>query len=143
MLIAVLFTGNAFPQNGAMFSFNETAHDFGEVGLDSPLHCTFEFTNSGNAPLIITGIEPTCHCVSAVWTRGVIAPGAKGTVEVTYAAPLQPGRFDRGLFIGSNATNVDPSIMRYELRVRGVAVEKAPEPVKKATSRTKRRGHKR
>lgn len=145
LFVAFLFNSAAFAQeqqNGAIFSFTETVHDFGKVPLDSPLHYSFEFTNPGNAMLIITQIQPSCHCVTANWTRGPIMPGAKGKVDVTYAAPIDPGRFDRALLIASNAANVDPNSMRYEIRVRGEAVAELPKPVKKMdASRTRRRAH--
>ncbi len=126
--------------NGPQFSFKETAHDFGKVLPDSTLHYSFEFTNSGNQMLMITAIEPTCHCVSAAWQRRPFMPGERGTVDITYAAPIDLGRFDRGLMLVSNATNVDPSLMRYELRVRGEAVKELPKKAS-AASRTKRRTH--
>ncbi len=95
--------------------------------------------------LMITRIEPSCHCVSVDWTHGPIMPGEQGKVDVTYAAPIDIGRFNRGLMIASNAANVDPSLMRFELRVMGEAVKDLPAPAKKAgsTSRTRRRVHQR
>lgn len=136
--VALLFGTSAFGQ-GAVLSFNETTHDFGKVPLDSPLRYSFEFSNTGNQMLIITGIEPSCHCVAASWTRGAIMPGTKGTVDVVYTAPLDEGKFNRGFMIASNATNVDPSLLRFELRIMGEAIKDLPK--KKGTLRTKRRKH--
>jgi hypothetical protein len=140
-LLMLLLGHAAFAQenNGAQLSFTEKVHDFGKVLADSPLNYTFEFTNSGNAPLFITGIEPSCHCVTATWTRGKIAPGAKGTVEV-HVTPPHDIRFYRNLWIASNATNYDPALMRYEISVKGEGVKELPK--KKTTSRTKNKAHK-
>jgi hypothetical protein len=128
-------------QNGAVFSFKETQHDFGKVILDSALTYTFEFTNIGNAMLMITAIEPSCHCVTANWRRAPVMPGETGTIAVTYSAPIGEGKFNRALWIASNATNVDPNTMRFELRVLGEGVKSLPR--KRATSRTKVRVHQR
>lgn len=142
LFLALLLCGisPAFGQ-GAAFSFKEKVHDFGEVPVDSPLHWRFEFTNTGDAPLIVTGIEPSCHCVSANWTRGPIGPGAKGIVDVTVSPPHDI-RFYRTLMISSNAVNFDPALMRYEIDVTGRGVQPAPAK-KETTSRTKSRRHKR
>jgi hypothetical protein len=139
LLLMLACAGRAFGQ-GAAFSFKEKVHDFGEVPVDSPLKWRFEFTNSGDAPLIITGIEPSCHCVSTQWTRGVIAPGATGFVDVSVSPPHDM-RFYRTLMISSNAVNYDPALMRYEIDVTGRGV--AGQPQKKSTSRTKSRPHRR
>lgn len=141
LFLLLLSGGMASAQGGgAQFSFTEKVHDFGKILIDSPASYTFEFTNSGNAPLIITGIQPSCHCISVNWSRGAIEPGGKGWVEAKYAPPIDP-RFYRTLLIASNATNVDPSLMRYELGLKGEGVKELPR--KKTTSRTKSRPHQR
>lgn len=126
--------------NGPEFSFKEKVHDFGKVFVDSPLNYTFEFTNTGNKPLVVTGIEPSCHCVTATWTRGAIMPGASGRIDVRVTPPHDI-RFYRNLWIASNATNFDPALMRYEISVKGEGVKELPK--KSPTSRTKRRVHQR
>lgn len=141
LLISSLSFNAAFAQGGAIITPNEKVHDFGKVLIDSPLHCTFEFTNTGTGVLVITGIEPSCHCVTATWTRGAISPGEKGKIDVTVTPPHDI-RFYRTLMISSNASNVDPSLMRFELDVKGEGVKEMPK-VKKITSRTKTRTHKR
>lgn len=139
-----LWAQNPAPQSGAVFSFTETKHDFGKVNLDSALTYTFEFTNTGNALLMITAIEPSCHCVTATWKRAPVMPGEKGTIDVTYSAPIGEGRFNRALWIASNAVNVDPATFRYELRVMGEGVKSLPKPARKSTmSRTRSRVHQR
>jgi len=138
LLALVLSNGLAFGQ-GAALSFKEKVHDFGEVPVDSPLHWRFEFTNSGDAPLIVTGIEPSCHCVHAQWTRGAIAPGGKGVVDVTVAPPHDI-RFYRTLMISSNAVNYDPALMRYEIDVMGRGVQ--PKPNKATDTHKKKKTHK-
>jgi len=140
LLLVLLLSGHFASGQGAAFSFKEKVHDFGEVPVDSPLQWRFEFTNSGDGPLIITGIQPSCHCVTVQWTRGVIAPGAHGFVDV-HIAPPHDIRFYRTLMISSNAVNFDPALMRYEIDVAGRGMQEAPK--KKTTSRTKSRAHKR
>lgn len=140
ILAAFLLFGNMALAQGAQFSFKEKVHDFGKVLIDSPLNYTFEFTNTGNDPLFITRIEPSCHCVTADWTRGAIAPGGTGKIEV-HVSPPHDIRFYRNLWIASNATNYDPALMRYEISVKGEGVKELPK--KKTTSRTKSRVHRR
>ena len=46
----------------------------------------YSITNTGDRPLVLTEVEPDCACSVAQWTKTPIAPGAKGTVNVTFDA---------------------------------------------------------
>ncbi len=129
-----------FAQGGAALSFKEKVHDFGEVPVDSPLHWRFEFSNSGDAPLIITSIQPSCHCVKVNWTRGAIGAGGKGFVDVEVSPPHDI-RFYRTLMIASNATNYDPALMRYEIDVMGRGVQKALKQMDAAPKKSRHKKH--
>ena len=39
--------------------FNEVRHDFGKVSQDDKIEYVFEFSNTGNQPLIIEKIVPS------------------------------------------------------------------------------------
>lgn len=82
----------------AAVSYDRTVHDFGTVPLSSgPLTCTFTVTNSGDEPMNIYAVITTCGCTSVKWTRTDIAPGGKGTIEVTYTNDEGPYPFDKTL----------------------------------------------
>ena len=53
-------------------------------------------------PLVLTEVEPDCACSVAQWTKTPIAPGAKGTVNVTFDAKAL-GHFQKSVAIYSNA----------------------------------------
>lgn len=44
----------------------------------------FEFTNTGNAPLVITKINSSCGCTVPEWPKEPIAPGKTGKIQVKY-----------------------------------------------------------
>ena len=65
--------------------------DLGEVGVDTKLTGQFKFTNTGNAPLEIVGVQGCC----GVTLKGVeagqeYAPGQSGTLEFEYQASSIP-----------------------------------------------------
>ena len=43
-----------------------------------------EFTNTGNAPLVITKINSSCGCTVPEWPKEPIAPGKTGKIQVKY-----------------------------------------------------------
>jgi len=68
--------------------------------------CVFTFTNTGNAPLIIHQAVSSCGCTVPEYTMEPIAPGATGTLNVTYnGRTKRPGVFKKSITIHSNAAN--------------------------------------
>lgn len=79
--------------------------DFGKIKeSDGNATHVFEFTNTGNAPLVIKDAKASCGCTTPKWTKQPIAPGAKGTIEVVYAASNRVGVFNKVITVLSNDT---------------------------------------
>jgi len=65
-------------------SFEETEHDFGTIDQGTAVEHTFKFTNTGNAPLVITNATSSCGCTVPTWTKKPIAPGETGEMLVKF-----------------------------------------------------------
>ena len=66
-------------------TFTETEHDFGLIDeLEGDVHYDFQFTNTGNKPLVIRQVITGCGCTSAKWSEKPYKPGAKGVIRITY-----------------------------------------------------------
>lgn len=80
-----------------VLTFTESEHDFGEIEQGKSVETTFEYKNTGNAPLVITDIKSTCGCtVPQDWSREPLAPGESNSFVV--------------IFNGSGANKVSKSI---------------------------------
>ena len=97
-LAATALTAVAQPH----FTSNTEMYDFGQIEWKRPVTVQYSITNSGNQPLVLTGVEPDCACSVARWTKTPIAPGAKGVVNVTFDAEAL-GHFNKSVAIYSNA----------------------------------------
>lgn len=74
-------TADKFP----VMQFNEVEHDFGEIESKQKVTTEFVYTNTGDAPLIVTDIKSTCGCtVPQDWNREPLAPGESGKFTVTF-----------------------------------------------------------
>ncbi len=93
------------PANTAVCKWEKTSYDFGSVPQGKPVSVTFNFTNSGSVPLIISSVHPSCGCTTEDYTKDVIAPGKKGYVKLTYNASAM-GVFTKTTTV---STNADPS----------------------------------
>ena len=75
----------ASPAYAQQFTWNTTTHDFGTIDeADGTASFDFTFTNTGDKPLIIKQVITGCGCTSAKWSSKAYAPGAKGTVRISY-----------------------------------------------------------
>lgn len=111
----------AQPESGAKIEFEKEVHDYGNIKYGANGTCTFEFKNTGNAPLIISKATGSCGCTVPSWPKEPIAPGAKGEITVKYDTK-RPGPITKSVTITSNAAN-EPSKV---IRIKGT-VGNAPE----------------
>lgn len=120
-LIAILFISTAAFAQGAKIEFKEETINYGTVtrGEDSGKR-TFEFTNTGDAPLEIKNVKSTCGCTVPTKPSAPIMPGKSDFIEVQYN--MNPGPISKSITVESNAVNV-PSGM-VTLRIKGTVIEK-------------------
>jgi hypothetical protein len=88
-LIALVFVGmlsvSAFAQDKvAKIEFKTDVIDYGTIEKGADGVRIFEFTNTGNAPLIISKVSSTCGCTVPKKPEGPILPGQKGEIQVKY-----------------------------------------------------------
>ena len=94
----------AAAQKQADIKFDKLTHNFGKFAESNPVQkCTFTFTNVGDAPLIINQAVASCGCTIPEYTKAPIAPGQKGTIEVTYNGTGKiPGHFKKSITVRTN-----------------------------------------
>ena len=69
----------------AVMTFDKTFHDFGQITQGTPQQTVFTFTNTGDAPLIITDATSSCGCTIPDYPKNTpIAPGQQGQMVVKF-----------------------------------------------------------
>ncbi len=112
----------SYAQSGPKIEFkaeNNTI-DYGTVvkGVDTGVR-TFEFTNTGDAPLLITNARSSCGCTVPQPPKEPIMPGGSDKIEVRYN--MNPGTISRTITVETNATNVENGTV--QLYIKGKVVE--------------------
>ncbi len=74
-LAATALTAVAQPR----FTSNTEMYDFGQIEWKHPVTVQYSITNSGNQPLVLTGVEPDCACSVARWDKNSYRSGCKGS----------------------------------------------------------------
>lgn len=107
LFAALNLNSQGAPAEGPKITFETEVIDFGNVNQGSEQIRTFKFTNTGNAPLIISSIKGQCGCTTIPdsWPKDPIPPGGTGTFQVKYDTQSRVGMFDKKIIITSNAVN--------------------------------------
>jgi hypothetical protein len=115
MLMAVMSFNKAAAQieSGPKIDFTKETHDYGTIKYGADGSCSFEFKNTGNAPLIISNAKGSCGCTVPEWPKEPIAPGAKATIKVKYDTK-RPGAINKSVTITSNAVNEPTKVIRIK-----------------------------
>ena len=133
IILVSIFSSSVFGQ-GAKIEFKDADNtiDYGRVEKNSDDGVrSFEFTNTGDAPLIITNAQSTCGCTVPSYPKEPIMPGTSGKIQVKYNMGVGPIR--KTITIESNASNYEGG--RIPLKIKGeVYVKEAVNVLEKKKS---------
>jgi hypothetical protein len=84
------------------FSFEKTEHDFGTIKEGEVVSYTFKFKNTGEAPLIISKVQPSCGCTAPDWSKEPIPVGGEGFVKVEFDSNGKPNIQNKSVTVTAN-----------------------------------------
>jgi len=123
LFACLVFSLVAMSQKAAI-NFEVKEHDFGKIlEKNGPVTHVFEFTNKGNAPLVVNRVQASCGCTTPVWTKEPIEPGKKGIVTVTYNPAGRPNAFTKAITVYTNGSQE-----QVVLIIRGEVIPTAKQP---------------
>lgn len=112
LLLSLLFSVVIFAQKMQLSSSNI---EFGEIQKGKESQKSITVTNTGNAPLIIMDVKPSCGCTVPSWPKKPIMPGKSETLVFAFDA-AEKGAFNKVVEVFSN----DGSAARKIIRLKGV-----------------------
>ena len=116
LLLISLFSISIYAQEAtAKIEFKDDTVDYGKIENGSNGVRTFTFTNTGNAPLVITNVKSSCGCTVPKKPTAPIAPGKKGEIEVKYDTK-RTGFIRKTITVTSNATNVKNGVSYLKIK---------------------------
>jgi hypothetical protein len=68
----------------AKIQFDSTEYYFGTVKEGTIVKHTFQFKNTGYAPLLISDVRTTCGCTVPTWNKNPIPVGGSDRIEVSF-----------------------------------------------------------
>ena len=86
----------------AVIKFKTEVVDYGTITQNSDGIRHFMFTNTGDAPLLITKVKTSCGCTVPSYSKAPILPGQTGELEIKYNTK-KIGAFTKTVTVTSNA----------------------------------------
>lgn len=82
--------------------YAETDWDFGTIKEGDKVSHTYKVKNTGEAPLIIQDVKPTCGCTAPDWTKTPIPPGGEGFVKAEFDSQGKPNMQNKFVTVTAN-----------------------------------------
>lgn len=106
----------------AKIEFKTTEINYGTIAKGSDGIRVFEFTNTGDQPLVINDVKSTCGCTVPEKPEGPIGPGETGSIKVKYDTK-RVGPIRKTITVYSNAEKgVTPLKIKGEILADGKSV---------------------
>ena len=86
----------------AVIKFKTEVVDYGTITQNSDGTRLFTFTNTGDAPLLITNVKTSCGCTVPSYSKAPILPGESGQLNIKYDT-TRLGAFNKTVTVTSNA----------------------------------------
>ncbi len=117
-IVLVLFVGLLAislkaQEKAAKIEFKSDTVDYGQIEKGDDGTRVFEFTNTGNAPLIISKVNSSCGCTIPKSPKDPILPGKTGEIQVKYDTQ-RVGPIRKAITVISNADT--PTVV---LKIKG------------------------
>ena len=119
IVIGLLTFGVQAQEKVATIDFELDTIDYGTIEKGSDGVRIFEFTNNGDAPLVISKVSSSCGCTIPKKPEEPILPGQTGEIQVKYDTK-RVGPIRKAITVISNADT--PTVI---LKIKGEV--KAPE----------------
>lgn len=103
----------------------DSVRNLGKIMEGQKVAVSFRFRNSGNKPLIIESVQPSCGCTVADYPKEPIAPGAEGEISGTFNSEGREGLQHKELTVRANTQTPEQKVY-FEVDVQKKSASSDP-----------------
>ncbi|HSZ86683.1 MAG TPA: DUF1573 domain-containing protein [Puia sp.] len=96
---------------------DSTNKNFGTIAEGQKLEVAFHFKNSGNKPLVIARVQPSCGCTVAEQPTEPIAPGKEGNIKAVFDSENHTGVNHKTLYVYANTKGTQANELQFAVVV--------------------------
>lgn len=133
LLMVVVLTRPSGPARAVV---DREAHNWGRVDPGAEVATSFTIVNRGRAPLRLGEPTTTCGCTKPKLPKGVLGPGERIVLPVSFHVPQQPGPVRHSITIPTN--DPDRTTLRFDLHANAwVGVRARPQALQFGSVRSR------
>ncbi len=104
--------------DGPRIKFSETVFDFGKIKASEPVRHEYIVTNTGNAVLDITGVQPGCPgCTTALPWDLTVQPGKTGKIPIQFNPLGFSGPVNKSVTVTCNDPTQPTHVLQFRAHV--------------------------
>jgi hypothetical protein len=110
------------PKDSSQFTkitwLDSTERDFGSIREGQKLEVTYRFLNSGEKPLIIARVQPSCGCTVAEQPDEPILPGKEGVIKASFNSEGRVGINHKKIYVTANTRGTQSNEVEFTVLVQ-------------------------
>ncbi|MES1159834.1 MAG: DUF1573 domain-containing protein, partial [Bacteroidota bacterium] len=95
----------------------DSSKDFGKIEEGQKLEVAFRFKNTGDKPLVIEKVQPSCGCTVAEQSTEPIAPGGEGQIKASFNSQGRTGINHKTLYVYANTKGTRSHSLQFVVQV--------------------------
>lgn len=95
----------------------DSVKDFGKIREGQKLEVSFRFKNTGDKPLVIEKVQPSCGCTVAEQSKEPVAPGQEGQIRATFNSEGRTGVNHKTLSVFANTKEAGVHSLQFMVEV--------------------------
>ncbi len=96
---------------------DSTEKDLGTVKEGPEVEVAYRFKNTGDKPLIISNVQPSCGCTITETPKEPFAPGDEGTIRAKFTTKGHKGTNDKSIAVMANTKGNTNQQLRFHVVV--------------------------
>lgn len=95
----------------------DSAKNYGKINEGQKLDVSFRFRNTGDKPLVIRSVRPSCGCTAAEPPKEPIAPGAEGVIQASFNSEGREGINRKDIYVEANTKGTQNHVVHFDVEV--------------------------
>jgi len=117
-----VFSSVQLPKGSSFFTkitwLDSTSRDYGTIPEGQKLEVAYRFLNSGDKPLIIARVQPSCGCTIAEQPDEPILPGKEGVIKASFNSEGRIGINHKKLYVFANTKGSQSNEVQFNVVVQ-------------------------
>ncbi len=109
------------PKDSSLFTnitwLDSTSRNYGSIAEGRTLEVAYRFLNSGNKPLIISRVQPSCGCTVAEQPEEPILPGKEGVIKASFNSEGRIGVNHKKIYVMANTRGTQNNEVEFSVLV--------------------------